>query len=433
MDHLRKSNISSPLLKSTNKKRKKSFFQYPLLLIIIISFFIGSVSAAAISLIINGLISEGSFGKWGNVFNIEAKPDQKNHEVIIKEKIVDEESATIEMVKNVSPSVVSIIVTKEISQYFNPWSIDDFFDWPFSFEIPKPKQEPKKEKRQIGGGSGFVVSSDGLILTNKHVVSDSTAEYTIITNEGKSMPAKILAQDPLNDIAVIKVEAKNLPEIKLGDSSKIQIGQSVVAIGFALGEFKNTVTKGVISGIGRKIMASGGGRTELLEDVIQTDAAINPGNSGGPLLNLRGEVIGINTAISLEGQLIGFAIPINLAKSVIESVKKFGRIVRPFLGIRYILLNETIAKENNLSVDYGALIIRGEKVTDLAVMPGSAADKAGLQENDIILELNGEKITPEKSLAKMIQKFKPGDEITLKVLSKGKEKFVKVVLDEYKE
>ncbi|RLB87157.1 MAG: hypothetical protein DRH10_09570, partial [Deltaproteobacteria bacterium] len=229
------------------------------------------------------------------------------------------------------------------------------------------------------------------------------------------------------------IEAKNLPTLELGDSDKIEIGQTVIAIGNALGEFRNTVTKGVISGIGRTITAGDSrGRSEMIESAIQTDAAINPGNSGGPIVNLAGQVIGINTAISSQGQLLGFAIPINEAKRVINSVEKYGKIVRPFLGVRYILNNPEFAKKNQLKVDYGAIIVRGETVKDFAVIPGSPADKAGLQENDIILEVNGTKIERGNSLAKLLSKYAPGDEVTLKVLSKGKEKEVKVKLEEFK-
>ncbi|MCX7779006.1 MAG: trypsin-like peptidase domain-containing protein [Patescibacteria group bacterium] len=434
IEYLQRPNFAPELPKPKNKK-KKSLFRHTVLLIVIISFFVGSLSGAAVSLIISSLTKVNFQQPMTNNQspNLSHQPSTDSQPKI---KIIDEESATINVVKKAAPAVVSIVITQEVSRYITEWSpFEEFFkDWPFfEFRIPQPKQTPQKEKQQVGRGTGFIISSDGLILTNKHVVDDQEADYSVITNEGKTLPAKVLATDPFNDIAVMKVEAKNLPTLPLGDSDRLEIGQSVIAIGFALGEFRNTVTKGVISGIGRNITAGGAGRTEQLENVIQTDAAINPGNSGGPLLNLKGEVIGINTAMSLEGQLIGFAIPINEAKYVVESVKKFGRVVRPFLGIRYLLINETIAKTNKLPVDYGALIVRGETATDFAVTPGSAADKAGLMENDIILELNGQKITPDNPLAKMIQKFKPGDEVTLKVLSRGKEKIIKVVLGEYKE
>lgn len=438
MDYLQKPELrfDLPTPKKKPKNKKPDFFSRPLVLIILISFLVGAISGVASSLIVNGLIRISGETEFSDETNGQTNALQP---VIIpklpeeKIKYIDEDSLVTNMVKKASPAVVSIVVTREISKYvIENQPLDPFFEGlpGFEFKIPQYKELPEKEKQQVGHGTGFIISSDGLILTNKHVVYEKTAEYSVITNEGKTLPAKILATDPFNDIAVMKIEGSKLPYLALGDSDKIKIGQTVIAIGYALGEFRNTITKGVISGMGRKITAGGGGQTEQLEDVIQTDAAINPGNSGGPLLNLRGEVIGINTAISNQGQLIGFAIPINTAKYVAESVKKTGKIIRPFLGVRYIIINETIAKAEKLPVDYGALLVRGDQQTDFAVTPGSAADKAGLVENDIILEFNGQKITQDNSLIKMIQKYKPGDEITLKVLLKGKEKIIKVVLGE---
>jgi len=353
-----------------------------------------------------------------------------------------QEEAIIKAVKEVSPAVVSIVISKDVpimeEYFYNP-----FEGMPFEFQIPGYRQQGT-EKREIGGGTGFIVSSDGIILTNKHVVSVQDAEYTIFTNDGKKFSAKVLAKDPVQDLAVIKIEQeksinengevalKPFPIAKLGDSDNLQIGQSVIAIGNALGEFRNTISVGVISGLARTITASGGGIIETLEDIIQTDAAINKGNSGGPLLNLKGEVIGINTAMALEAQNIGFTIPINKAKRDIEQVKKTGKIVYPFLGIRYVLVNEKVKEENKLSVDYGALIIRGEQ-GEAAITPGSAAAKAGLKEGDVILELNNEKITTDNSLAKIILKYNPGDKVILKILRDKKEKSIEVVLGERSE
>jgi len=351
--------------------------------------------------------------------------------------IVEEESATINAVKKLAPSVVSIIITKDLGSYYNLNRIpfdDFFFEFPFDdWSSPSPKKNEVEGKTQVGGGTGFIISEDGLILTNKHVVSDEEAEYTVITNDGEKYEAKVLATDLFNDIAIVKIEVnKKLEVSELGNSDSLQLGQTVIAIGYSLGEYKNTVTKGVVSGVGRRVEAGGSmGRSEVLEEAIQTDAAINPGNSGGPLINLSGQVIGVNTAINQQGQLIGFAIPINQAKQVIESVKKHGKIIRSFLGVRYILINEQIAKMNNLEMDYGALIIRGEKDFDLAVVPGSPADKSGILENDIILEINGQKIDNDNNLAKAISKYQPKDEIDLKIWHKGEEKVVKVILDEY--
>ena len=351
-----------------------------------------------------------------------------------------QEEVIIKVVNENSPAVVSIVITKDvpiIEQYFiNPFGEE----WPFEFQIPQYRQKGT-EKQEIDGGTGFIVSEDGLILTNRHVVLDTEADYTVLTNDGRKFPAKFLARDPVQDLAIIKIEKEKIvddqgklilkpfPTVKLGDSDKLQIGQTVIAIGNVLGEFRNSVSVGVISGLGRTITASGGGLVEILEDVIQTDAAINKGNSGGPLLNLKGEVMGINTAMVLEAQSIGFAIPINKAKKDIEQVKTSGKISYPFLGVRYVLINEKIQKENNLPVDYGAWVIKGEG-GEAAIFQGSEAEKAGLKEGDIILEFNGEKITTENTLAKIIMKHNPGDKVVLKILREGKEKIFEVVLGE---
>ena len=321
----------------------------------------------------------------------------------IKEYVpqTSEEQKVIEAVKEVSPAVVSVVISEE-----------------------------------NGGGTGFIVSSDGLVLTNKHVVLDEGVDYTVLTNDGKKFKAKVLARDPLQDLAVLKIEQDSVPKpfpiVKFGDSDKLESGQTVIAIGNALGEFRNTVSVGVISGLGRKITASGGGFVEILEDVIQTDAAINKGNSGGPLLNLKGEVIGINTAMALGAQSIGFAIPINKAKKSIEQVKDLGKIVYPFLGIRYVLVAEEIKKEYNLSIDYGALIVSGNS-GEPAIWPGSVAEEAGLKQGDIVLEFNNEKITFDNSLAKIITKYNPGDRVVLKILRQDKEFEVELFLDERSE
>jgi len=377
-------------------------------------------------------------------FNIQL-PELKISE---KEKIVEkepiylpqtsQEEAVIKAVKEVSPAVVSIIVTKDVPKlklyYEDPFKeFEQFFGQPFEFQIPQYKQEGT-EKKEIGGGTGFIVSEDGMILTNGHVVSDKEAEYTVLTNDGKKYPAKVLARDSIRDLALIKIENQEIPfpTIKLGDSDKLQIGQTVIAIGNALGEFRNTVSVGVISGLGRTVTAGGGGMIETLEDVIQTDAAINRGNSGGPILNLKGEVIGVNFAMAEAAENIGFAIPINKAKKDIEQVKTLGKIVYPFLGVRYVLITENIQKENNLPVDYGAWVRKGTG-GETAIFPGSAAEKVGLKEGDIILEFNGEKITLENTLAKIIMKYNPGDKMDLKILREGKEKIFEVTLEERSE
>lgn len=357
------------------------------------------------------------------------KPDQPQEYV----PQTTQEQSVIKVVNDYSPAVVSIIISKNVpileKYYVSPFrGFEQFFgNFPgdvrgeFDPEMNVPQYRQKgTQMQEVGGGSGFFVTSDGLILTNKHVVSDDQAKYTVYTLDGSKYEAKVLATDPVQDLALIKIEGENFPTVKLGDSSKIQIGQSVIAIGNALGEFNNTVSVGVISGLSRTITASGSGMAETLEDIIQTDAAINEGNSGGPLFNLMGEVIGVNTAMAGNAQNIGFAIPISRAVRDIEQVKTSGKIIYPFLGVNYVVIDDQVQKDNSLPVNYGAWILASQQSGSSAVVAGSAADKAGLKEKDIILEFNGEQITAKNSLARIISKYNPGDEVTLKIMRDGK-------------
>jgi S1-C subfamily serine protease len=344
-----------------------------------------------------------------------------------------QEEAIIKVVREVSPSVVSIIITKDLPIIEEYWisPFEEFFGEPFGFKIPQYRQKGT-EKREIGGGTGFIISEEGMVLTNKHVVSDKTADYTILTNDGKKYKAQVLARHPFQDLAILKIETEEkikFKPLKLGDSSKIQIGQTVIAIGNALGEFRNTISVGVVSGLKRKITAAGGGIIETIEDLIQTDAAINKGNSGGPLLNLAGEVIGVNTAMAYGAENIGFAIPINKAKRAIEQVKKLGKISYPFLGVCWTQITPELKERFNLPVDYGAFINK-DKNCPYGIFPNSAAEKAGLKVGDIILEWNGQKLSPENSLGKVIQKHLPGDKVILRVLRNGQEKTIEVILGE---
>jgi S1-C subfamily serine protease len=352
----------------------------------------------------------------------------------------DEETAVTAAVEKASPAVVSIIISKDVPK------IQDFFSDPFSFDpffnpfgSGQPQNQPNSgqggtQKQEIGGGSGFIVAKDGLIVTNKHVVSDAEASYTVMTNDEKKYDAKVMAIDPINDVAILKIDAgNNLPVLGLADSGNLKIGQTVIAIGNSLGEFRNTVSKGIISGLKRNVTAGNGfEQAETLSEVIQTDAAINPGNSGGPLLNVSGQVIGVNVAMAQGAENIGFALPINLVKKDIESVKAHGKIVQPYLGVRYMPITDEIQKQNNLPYNYGVLVVRGQRVTDFAVVPGSPADKAGIIENDIILEMSGVKIDSEHQLADQIAKADVGDTVTLKIWHKGEEKTVQVKLEERK-
>lgn len=379
-------------------------------------------------------------GDWIKDFSDTKKDDFTSEEAgIVKQKIIQEDSATIEVVKKTAPAVVSIIISKDIPLMRDYFDFPSFFGDPFGFEKPgiNNQNNSEREKQKIGGGTGFFISEDGMIVTNRHVVEDTEAEYTVLTEAGKEHPAKILAVDPINDLAVIKIEGNGYPILSLGDSNSLQTGQTVIAIGNSLGEFSNTVSRGIISGLKRNLTAGSdySGGSEKLKDIVQTDAAINQGNSGGPLLNIEGEVIGINVAIAQGAQNIGFAIPSNQIKRVTDQVKETGKISVPFIGVRYIPINETIQKENNLPYNYGDLIIRGDKITDFAVIPGSPADKAGIVENDIILEIEGQKIDEgknPKSLTDIITSHKVGDKITLKIWHRGQEKEVSVILEERK-
>ncbi len=342
-----------------------------------------------------------------------------------------EKSPIIDVAKKVCPAVITIAISKDLPK------VEGFFFLPFGggrIFFPKEKKGGKKEKVKIGGGSGFIVSPDGLIITSQHVVGDPEAEYTVVLEPKKKYPAKVISRDPISDIAILKIKAKKkLPYLELGDSEKIKLGQTVVAVGNALGEFHDTLSSGIVSGLSRYISAYSSltdGATSL-RGLIQTDAAINPGNSGGPLVDLEGKVIGINTAIVMGAQNIGFAIPINYAKKDLEEVKKYGRIKRPFFGVKYIIISKEIAEKNKLSVKNGALVVR-ETLGEEAVIPGSSADKAGIKEFDIILEIDGEKITTKKPLSDILQKYKIGDQIKVKILRGKEELTLKVKLEEKK-
>ncbi len=362
---------------------------------------------------------------------------------------MSDEDRRVAVVEKVSPAVVSIIISKNVpvyeQYYVNPFQnggdsggngfFQQFFGNNPAFQVPQQRQKGT-EKREVGAGSGFLVSADGYIVTNRHVVTDETAEYTVITQDKTKYAAKVLARDPVNDIAVIKIEKKDdkdFPFVEFGDSSQLKVGQSVLAIGYALGQFSNTVSNGIVAGLQRRIQAGDGmNSSEDLYDVIQTDAAINPGNSGGPLLDMHGRAIGVNVAIVQGSQNIGFALPGNEVKRAVDAVRKGGKISRAFLGVRYVVISKDLKDKNQLPVDYGALVARGQDQSELAVMPGSPADLAGIVENDIILEVDGAKLSEDLPLAAAMSKYGVGDKVKLKVLHKGQEKIIEVTLTERK-
>ncbi|PIR89860.1 hypothetical protein COS93_00275 [bacterium (Candidatus Gribaldobacteria) CG07_land_8_20_14_0_80_33_18] len=338
-----------------------------------------------------------------------------------------EKSQIINTVKKVLPAVVTISISKYL----------EVFESPFGFLGEELFGLPQKKKIKIGGGSGFIIDKDGIILTNRHVIADENAEYVVILPNGEKFRPKILFCDAISDVGILKINTKknNLPIIGMGDSSKLDLGQTVIAIGNALGLFQNTVSVGVISGLSREIRAADAlaGKETKLRGLIQTDAAINPGNSGGPLVDIEGNVIGINVATVFGAENIGFSLPINNAKKILEEFKKYGRVRQPFLGIRYILLNKILKEKYNLPASFGALVVSEPNLslkTAEAVIPGSPADRAGLMENDVILEMEQEKITPENTLSDILQNFKVGQEIPLKILREGKEKLLKIILTE---
>lgn len=357
--------------------------------------------------------------------------EKKNEEP--KTVVVSEQEAIIKLVENYSSAVVNVVASKDlpvIEQYY----IDPFGglipeEFLPQFQIPQYKQKGT-EKTDVSSGTGFFVSPDGLLVTNKHVVADLEAEYSIILNDGRRLPVTVLARDPFQDIAILKVDGSDYKFIPLGNSNNIRVGQTVIAIGNSLGEFQNTVSMGIVSGLNRTIVASGVGvQTEQLQKIIQTDAAINPGNSGGPLLNIDGRVIGINVAVAEGAENVGFALPVNIAKKAIADVQEFGKIRYAFLGIRYIIVNESIKQEKNLSLDYGVILVKGDNDEPVVYADGPA-DKAGLKEGDIVFEIDGVKIDQQNMLGDLMANKRVGDVVNLKVLRGSETMIISVTLDE---
>jgi serine protease Do len=343
----------------------------------------------------------------------------------------------IKTIRKVMPSVVSIAIAKHLEDLEKEIPREMYPHVPAGAEPKQPKIPDSMVDShgmvEIGGGSGCIIDENGLILTNKHVISDSQAEYTVILNDGQKFPAKILSRDPINDVAILKIETKKLPCLKLGDATELELGQTVIAIGNALGIFKNTVSKGIVSGLSRSITAQSDPNAPSTEmrGLIQTDAAINPGNSGGPLVDVDGKVIGVNAAIVSGAQSIGFAIPVNAVKRDIDDIRRFGRIRRPLLGLRYIMIDDNLKEKMNLAMNYGAFVI-GETQHDTGVVPESPAAKAGIQEKDIILEFNGKKLDREHPIQDYLEDLEPGTTVELLVLRKGQESKIEAMLTERK-
>lgn len=316
--------------------------------------------------------------------------------------IINEENAVTSVVEKTSPSVVAIGISRRILNPFDPFAI------------------PKKEDSTIA--TGFVVSDKGLIVTNKHVVSDTNSRFTVVTKDGQKYETKRIYRDPVLDLALVQIDASDLKALDLGDSSKLKVGQTAIAIGNALGKFTNTVTTGVISGLGRRVVAGDpfSGLAESLDDLIQTDAAINPGNSGGPLLNSLGEVVGVNVATTEGAQNIGFAISINAIKPIIDEFLEKGSVSRPFLGIRYRFISKDVAILNE--IPQGAYIQE--------VVEGGPAEKAGVKEEDVITKINNEAVSQDSKISEFVSKSNIGQKIELEIWRDGKTLKVTATLEE---
>ncbi len=341
-------------------------------------------------------------------------PRKEGFRIGLEQRVLTEESVVIDVAEKVSPSVVTVSIetpTRRILE-FSP-----FGGFRSRIEGGTPQDI----------GTGFVVSSEGLIVTNKHVVANTTANYKVIDKDGKEYEVEQISRDPSNDIAILKIDAAGLKTIELGSSDNLKVGQFVIAIGTALGELRHTVTTGVISGLGRGITAGSiyEGYVEQLDDVIQTDAAINPGNSGGPLLNSAGQVIGVNVALASGAENIGFAIPIDIVKEGLNQFQATGKFVsKPYLGVQYQMISQKTALLNN--VPQGAFVVD--------VISGSPAEIAGIKADDIITKFNGSEIKEESGgLAEIISKKKPGDTVSIEIWRNSETLTLAATLSEFSE
>lgn len=323
--------------------------------------------------------------------------------------VAPDETDLASIAKKVSPSVVSIVTRQTSgSGYF--------------------------QQDMQGAGTGIIISKDGYVLTNKHVVN-ATRSVQIVASDGTRYEnVKMVGADPLNDLAFLKIEGvSDLPVAEIGDSGTVRVGQRVLAIGNSLGQYQNTVTSGIISGLGRPVTAasdSSGTSVESLTDLLQTDAAINPGNSGGPLINVAGQVIGINTAIVSDAQSIGFAIPINASKGLMRGVLADGKIKKAYIGVQYVAITPDVRAERDLSEKQGALVSAGRSGS--AIVKGGPADKAGIRDGDIIIKVNQQTIGEHGGLGSLVAEFLPGENVTLTIVRSGKTQELQLVLGEYK-
>jgi serine protease Do len=370
---------------------------------------------AGLFLLILATLSTGFLGGW---LGSQSRDSQTVAPKVDRQVILNESQLISQIAKTVGASVVSVDVTGQSTRSTGF----------FGFTQSVPEQS---------AGTGIILNADGVIITNRHVVPAGTTTVSVTLSDGTKLDnvtviGRTSATDSL-DIAFLKIndkKGKTLTPVKLGDSSKMQVGDKVIAIGNALGQFQNTVTDGIISGFGRSIQAGdqSGASSETLQDLFQTDAAINEGNSGGPLVNINGEVIGINTAIAGNAQNIGFSIPINDISGLIKSVLDTGKLLRPYLGVRYISLTDDYAYEYNLTTKRGAYIAPSSDGTP-SIISGSPADKAGLQEKDIITRIDNVTIDENNSVTSVLGRHSVGDSVSLTIQRGGKEQTIKATLE----
>lgn len=359
------------------------------------------------------IIFSTSFGFAGGYFGDRASGDNRTQE-ISRQNISSESDLTANIAKEVGPSVVSVNVTSQGLR-------DTIFG--------------SHQVQQQSAGTGIIISQDGTIITNRHVIPAGASSVGVILSDGTQFEdVEVIGRTNDNDaldVAFLKIKdkkGKNLKAAKIGDSSKVEVGQKVIAIGNALGQFQNSVTSGIISGYGRSVEAGNAQSTETLQNLFQTDASINQGNSGGPLVNINGEVIGINTAVASDAENLGFAIPINDVKGLVTSVLRDGKLVRPYLGVRYVTLTDEYAFQLDIETKRGAYVVAGS-TGQPAIAQDSPAAKAGLRENDIITKIGNDAVDEKNSLISLLGRHSVGDKVKITIIRDGNQQTLETTLE----